>query len=148
MNEKIDTNIMETSEKDSEEVPINTGLKEEFIPDPKPVSTLKKTSALTEFFSKIFPCVKKVDTTSRRIVYFNDQSLNITNWSNLDENNKYNALTFLPLTLFNQFRQFGNFFYLVLTVTQFFPELAVGFLFTYIAPLAFGRCCFNGKGTI
>ena len=145
MNEKIDTNIMETPEKDSEEAPINKGLTEEFIPDPKPVSTIKKTSALTEFFSKIFPCVKKVDITSRRLVYFSDQSLNITNWSNLDENNKYNALTFLPLTLFNQFRQFGNFFYLVLTVTQFFPELAVGFLFTYIAPLAFVVAVSMGK---
>jgi phospholipid-translocating ATPase len=63
--------------------------------------------------------------------------LNITNWPNQEENNKYNLITFVPVVLFNQFKQFGNFFYLIMTISQFFPELKVGFLFTYISPLAF-----------
>ena len=111
----------------------------------KPTTVYKKTSATVEFFSKIFPCVKKVDTTSRRILNFSDQSLNITNWSNQEENNKYNIITFVPLTLFNQFRQFGNLFYLILTVTQFIDELVVGLTFTYIAPLAFVVAVSMGK---
>ena len=86
-----------------------------------------------------------INTTSKRVVYFSDPSLNITNWSNKDENNKYNAITFIPITLFNQFRQFGNLFYLIMTITQFFPQLAVGFLFTYIAPLAFVVAVSMGK---
>ena len=38
--------------------------------------------------------------------------------------------------MFNQFKQFGNFFYLLMSATQFYDELVVGFLFTYISPLA------------
>ena len=137
MNEKLDINTIDGSEKDSEEGSIKNGLKEDLIQGPKPVSKIKKSSACIDFWANVFPCLKKVDTTTRRLVYFSDQDLNVTNWSNLEENNKYNAITFVPITLFNQFKQFGNFFYLVMTVSQFYPELAVGFLFTYIAPLAF-----------
>ena len=136
MNEQIDSQKIEISE-DTPMNALNGGLKEDLIEGPKPVSNNKKSSACADFCSTIFPCVKKVDTTSRRIVYFNDPLLNITNWSNKEENSKYNAITFVPLTLFNQFKQFGNFFYLLLSISQFFPELAVGFLFTYISPLAF-----------
>ena len=134
---KEESDKIDINEKDTEESPMNTGLEEDLIQGPKPATTNKKSSALADFCSIVFPCVKKVDTTSRRLVYFSDQAQNITNWSNKVENNKYNVITFLPITLFNQFRQFGNFFYLLLTISQFFPELTVGFLFTYIAPLAF-----------
>jgi phospholipid-translocating ATPase len=137
MNEQLDVNKVEISEKDTEETPMNLGLKEDLIQGPKPTTTNKKSSAFANFCSMVFPCIKRVDTTSRRLVYFSDQALNITNWSNKEENNKYNVVTFIPICLFNQFRQFGNFFYLLMSVSQFFPELAVGFLFTYISPLAF-----------
>ena len=124
---------------------MNSGLNEDLIQGPKPVTTNKKSSALADFCSMVFPCIKKVDTTSRRLVYFSDQALNITNWSNKEENNKFNVITFFPKTLFNQFRQFGNFFYLLMSISQFFPELAVGFLFTYISPLAFVIAVSMGK---
>ena len=138
--------IIDTSEvKESNNLSIKKDLSEELISEPRPVSTNKKSSGFTNCCSAIFPCIKKVDTTSRRMVYFSDQTLNITNWSNKEENNKYNIITFLPLTLFNQFRQFGNLFYLILTITQFFPSLAVGFLFTYIAPLSFVVAVSMGK---
>ena len=97
----------------------------------------KKVNPVTDCCSKIFPCFKKVDITSKRIVYFNNPELNITNWSNQEENHKYNLITFFPVVLFNQFKQFGNFFYLLMSISQFIPELKVGFLFTYISPLAF-----------
>ena len=138
--------IIDTSEvKESNNLSIKKDLSEELISEPRPVSTNKKSSGFINCCSAIFPCIKKVDTTSRRMVYFSDQTLNITNWSNKEENNKYNIITFLPLTLFNQFRQFGNLFYLILTITQFFPSLAVGFLFTYIAPLSFVVAVSMGK---
>ena len=145
MNEQLDINKVEISDKDTEDSPMNSGLNEDLIQGPKPVTTNKKSSALADFCSMVFPCIKKVDTTSRRLVYFSDQALNITNWSNKEENNKYNVITFFPITLFNQFRQFGNFFYLLMSISQFFPELAVGFLFTYIAPLAFVIAVSMGK---
>ena len=135
MNEQV-IDINTTNEKESGDS-IKKDLSEDLIQGPKPVTTNKKSSACANFWSIIFPCLKKVDTTSKRVVYFSNPSLNITNWSNKDENNKYNVITFIPITLFNQFRQFGNLFYLIMTITQFFPQLAVGFLFTYIAPLAF-----------
>ena len=41
------------------------------------------------------------------------------------------------MVLFNQFKMFYNFFFLLIGLSQFIPALKVGFLFTYIAPLAF-----------
>lgn len=54
---------------------------------------------------------------------------------NIIRNTKYNALTFIPKVLYEQFRYFFNLYFLGITITQFFPPLKVGFLFTYIAPL-------------
>jgi len=42
----------------------------------------------------------------------------------------------IPLVLFNQFKFFSNLFFLLIAISQFFPPLKVGFMFTYIAPLA------------
>ena len=52
-------------------------------------------------------------------------------------NNKYNIITFVPVVLFNQFKFFYNLFFLLISLSQFVPALKVGYLFTYIAPLAF-----------
>ena len=145
MKEQIDTNKEENVTSDSEGIPMNSSLEEDLIKGPRPVSTVNRTSLWRNCCSVIFPCLKKVDTTTLRKVYLDDQRLNITNWSNKEENNKFNVFTFFPITLFNQFRQFGNLFYLIMTITQFIPTLAVGFLFTYIAPLAFVVAVSMGK---
>ena len=58
------------------------GLNEDLLNVPKRYSVNKKNSSCSNFWASIFPCFKKVDTTSRRIVYFNNPALNITNWSN------------------------------------------------------------------
>ena len=52
-------------------------------------------------------------------------------------NNKYNVITFIPVVLFNQFKFFYNLIFLLIALSQFIPALKVGYLFTYIAPLAF-----------
>ena len=85
--------------------------------------------------SKIFPCLHHVDQLNKKIVFFKDTELNYTDFSNKVENHKYNLLSFIPVVIFNQFKQFGNFFYLIMTITQFFPSLTVGFLFSYLSPL-------------
>ena len=125
--------------------PEKSALKEDLIIEPQRFSVNKKTSCCRNFCAIIFPCFKRVDVTSRRIVYFNNPALNITNWENKEENNKYNLITFVPLVLFNQFKQFGNFFYLLMSIAQFFPDLKVGYLFTYISPLAFVVCVSMAK---
>ena len=145
MKEQIDANKEENVTSDSEAIPMNSSLEEDLIKGPRPVSTVNRTSLWRNCCSVIFPCLKKVDTTTMRKVYLDEQRLNITNWSNKEENNKFNVFTFFPITLFNQFRQFGNLFYLIMTITQFIPTLAVGFLFTYIAPLAFVVAVSMGK---
>ncbi|KAL6048773.1 putative aminophospholipid-translocase, variant 2 [Balamuthia mandrillaris] len=52
-------------------------------------------------------------------------------------NQKYNPYTFVPVVLYGQFKFFFNLYFLVVALSQFIPALQVGFLFTYIAPLAF-----------
>ena len=83
----------------------------------------------------IFPCMKHIDTVTRRHVFFSDRILNRTDYSNEILNHKYNFISFIPVVLFNQFKLFGNFFYLLMTITQFIDELKVGFLFSYLSPL-------------
>ena len=95
----------------------------------------KRPGCCTTLFDVIFPCLRKVNTQTRRLVVFRNPNENVTNWSNKEENHKYSILFFIPVVLFNQFKQFGNFFYLLLSVSQFFPDLKVGFLFTYLSPL-------------
>ena len=56
---------------------------------------------------------------------------------NVIRNQKYSVFSFVPLVLYAQFQMFFNLFFLGVAVTQFVPVLKVGFLFTYVAPLAF-----------
>ena len=90
---------------------------------------------LRKFLNFIFPCLHKVNEMNQKFVFFKDTELNYTMFSNKVENNKYNLITFIPVVIFNQFKQFGNFFYLIMTITQFIPQLKVGFLFSYLSPL-------------
>lgn len=53
---------------------------------------------------------------------------------------KYSLFSFLPLFLYNEFKFFFNFYFLLVALSQFIPILRVGFLFTYIGPLVFVLC--------
>ncbi|KAL0225811.1 hypothetical protein P9112_013135 [Eukaryota sp. TZLM1-RC] len=55
---------------------------------------------------------------------------------NVIRNQKYSIPTFVPLVLFHQFKYFFNLFFLIIALTQFIPVLQIGFLFTYVSPLA------------
>ena len=44
-------------------------------------------------------------------------------------------VTFTVFVIQKQFRFFLNFFYLMLTLTQFIPALVLGPIFSYMAPL-------------
>lgn len=50
---------------------------------------------------------------------------------------KYTAYSFLPRTLYNEFKFFLNMYFLLVAVSQILPALRIGYLSTYIAPLAF-----------
>ena len=76
--------------------------------------------------------------------------------TNRQNNQKYNIITLVPYVLWDQFKMFYNFFFLMIGLSQFIPQLkvgkyfliilsltkftSIGFLITYIAPLAFVLC--------
>lgn len=56
---------------------------------------------------------------------------------NAISNAKYTPLSFLPRTLFNEFKFFFNLYFLLVALSQIVPALRIGYLSTYVAPLAF-----------
>jgi phospholipid-translocating ATPase len=64
---------------------------------------------------------------------------------NLVSNAKYTAFTFLPVTLYNEFSFFFNLYFLLVALSQAIPVLRIGYLTTYIAPLAFVLFITMGK---
>lgn len=59
------------------------------------------------------------------------------NCPNVIRNQKFTFWNFLPINLYHQFKSFINFYYLILTISQFFPVLKVGPIWTNALPLAF-----------
>ncbi|KRX64046.1 putative phospholipid-transporting ATPase IIB, partial [Trichinella sp. T9] len=57
--------------------------------------------------------------------------------ANKVQNQKYNILTFIPLTLCEQFKSCLNMFFLAMALSQFIPAIQVGFMYAYWGPLAF-----------
>ncbi|KAJ9131098.1 Phospholipid-transporting ATPase [Pleurostoma richardsiae] len=64
---------------------------------------------------------------------------------NIVSNAKYTAFTFLPITLYNEFSFFFNMYFLLVALSQAIPALRIGYLLTYIAPLAFVLAITLGK---
>lgn len=60
-------------------------------------------------------------------------------------NQKYTVITFLPLVIYAQFKFFFNLYFLLVALSQFVPALKIGFIATYIAPLAFVLSVTMGK---
>ncbi|KAI6785068.1 phospholipid-transporting ATPase-like protein [Emericellopsis cladophorae] len=65
--------------------------------------------------------------------------------ANIISNAKYTAFTFLPITLWNEFSFFFNMYFLLVALSQAIPALRIGYLSTYIAPLAFVLLITMGK---
>ncbi|KAI0316941.1 aminophospholipid-transporting P-type ATPase [Amylostereum chailletii] len=64
---------------------------------------------------------------------------------NIVRNQKYNIFTFLPIVFYEQFKFFFNLYFLLVALSQFVPALKIGFIATYIAPLAFVLLVTMGK---
>lgn len=86
-----------------------------------------------------------VKDKSRTIPFRPPEKLRSAFPANMVRNQKYNVLTFLPLVLFEQFRFFFNLYFLLVALSQFIPALKIGFILTYIAPLAFVLFVTMGK---
>jgi phospholipid-translocating ATPase len=61
---------------------------------------------------------------------------------------KYQPWSFLPRTLYNEFKFFINMYFLLVALSQIIPALRIGYLSTYIAPLAFVICITLSKEAI
>ncbi|MCJ1276923.1 putative aminophospholipid-translocase [Puttea exsequens] len=64
---------------------------------------------------------------------------------NAISNAKYSAWSFLPRTLYNEFSFFLNMYFLLVALSQIIPSLRIGYLSTYVAPLAFVLAVTLGK---
>ncbi|CAK7271972.1 Putative aminophospholipid-translocase [Sporothrix epigloea] len=64
---------------------------------------------------------------------------------NIISNAKYTAWSFLPVTLYNEFSFFFNMYFLLVALSQAIPQLRIGYLSTYVAPLAFVLMITLGK---
>lgn len=82
-------------------------------------------------------------SSSRYVAVGSSQPVRFPN--NIISNAKYTALTFLPITLYNEFSFFFNMYFLLVALSQAIPALRIGYLLTYIAPLAFVLCITMGK---
>ena len=82
-----------------------------------------------------FPFLQKQNFNLKRAIFLSQPHLNPLGFPNKVVNTRYNILTFIPFTILNQFRFFGNQFYLLMTLSQFIDVLKVGFLFSYLSPL-------------
>ena len=71
----------------------------------------------------LFPCFQTAPPRKKRAIFLNDERSNIISFSNKEINTKYNFFSFIPLVLLNQFRFFGNQFYLLMTLSQFINVL-------------------------
>ncbi|KAG9246336.1 P-type ATPase-like protein [Calycina marina] len=56
--------------------------------------------------------------------------------ANAVSNAKYTPISFLPRTLYNEFSFFFNMYFLLVALSQVVPALRIGYLSTYIVPLA------------
>ncbi|KAG6007211.1 hypothetical protein E4U21_006230 [Claviceps maximensis] len=65
--------------------------------------------------------------------------------ANIVSNAKYTALTFLPVTLYNEFSFFFNMYFLLVALSQAIPALRIGYISTYVVPLAFVLVITMGK---
>ncbi|KAK0255797.1 putative aminophospholipid-translocase [Friedmanniomyces endolithicus] len=67
---------------------------------------------------------------------------------NTISNAKYTPWSFLPRTLWNEFKFFFNLYFLLVALSQIVPALRIGYLSTYVAPLAFVVSVTVGKEAV
>lgn len=68
--------------------------------------------------------------------------------ANVVSNAKYTAWSFIPRTLYNEFSFFLNIYFLLVALSQIIPYLRIGYMSTYIAPLAMVLTITIGKEAI
>ncbi|KAE8258379.1 hypothetical protein A4X13_0g1710 [Tilletia indica] len=88
---------------------------------------------------------REVKDASRTVTFADPERVRARYPANVVRNQKYNVASFLPIVLYEQFKFFFNLYFLLVALSQFIPALKIGFIATYIAPLAFVLCVTIGK---
>ncbi|PWN48183.1 putative NEO1-P-type ATPase [Violaceomyces palustris] len=91
---------------------------------------------------------KKVQDRSRTITFADSDKTRSRYPANVVRNQKYNIISFLPVVLYEQFKFFFNLYFLLVALSQFVPALKIGFIATYVAPLAFVLFVTIGKEAV
>lgn len=113
-------------------------LQKEDIEPNVPAQTVNLANKRPNLFQKIYYYFHGYPvSTANRIIYFDQNVVPPTYFENIIRNQKYSVYTFVFVVLYNQFKFFFNFFFLMIALSQLYEPLKVGFLFTYVAPLAF-----------
>lgn len=73
---------------------------------------------------------------------------NKSNVTNFISNAKYNGFSFFPIILYEQFKFFFNLYFLLVALSQAIPVLRIGYLSSYVVPLAFVLCVTMSKEAI
>ncbi|KAI3604960.1 protein transporter [Moniliophthora roreri] len=102
-------------------------------PEPEPTPAVLRTPG------------KKQKDKSRTLPFRPSEKFQSKYPPNIVRNQKYNAFTFLPIVFYEQFKFFFNLYFLLVALSQFIPALKIGFIATYIAPLAFVLFVTMGK---
>jgi len=72
-----------------------------------------------------------------RLIKVNHQLQQIKHCSNSISTSKYNAITFLPKFLFEQFQKYSNVFFFIIVMLQQIPDVSPTGRFTTLVPLVF-----------
>ena len=120
------------------------------LPAQKAKTSLSSRWRLTGLFSRSTP--EAVFQDSPKAQSFGaSRNINIGQYPpppfppNAVSNAKYTAWSFLPRTLYNEFSFFFNMYFLLVALSQIIPPLRIGYLSTYVAPLAFVLAITLGK---
>ncbi len=65
--------------------------------------------------------------------------------TNAVSNAKYSPIDFIPIVLYQQFKFFFNLYFLLVALSQAIPALQIGYLSSYVVPLAFVLTVTMGK---
>ncbi|KAG8970079.1 putative aminophospholipid-translocase [Tulasnella sp. 425] len=104
---------------------------------PRPFSSLSNRSARSSVYGG--------KDKSRTVPFRPSEKLQSKFPANVVRNQKYNVITFFPLVFYEQFKFFFNLYFLLVALSQFIPALKIGFIVTYVAPLAFVLAVTMGK---
>lgn len=128
------------------------GSAQDASPGVRPTKMLSRTASVTHLWAKLQSNPRDeeeegYDPISNRVINIGQQQKSRYP-PNAVSNAKYTPWSFLPRTLYNEFSFFFNLYFLLVALSQIIPPLRIGYLSTYVAPLAFVLTITLGKEAI